>query len=70
MALDSIQDLADEIDVMRQALQDKITERDALLQDAKQSGIPYSTLGRRSRLSKKRLEAIMAKPRPEDRSAL
>ena len=66
MALDAIEELSDEVDALRHALQDKLNTRDRLIQDAKANGIPYSTLGRRSRLSLKRLQAIVARAVPED----
>jgi len=67
MALDAIEELADKIDAIRYEERRLLNERDRLLQDAQASGIPYKTLGRRSRLGLKRLQAIMARPLdPED----
>lgn len=66
MALDAIEELSDEIDALRHALSEKLDTRDRLIQDAKSNGIPYTTLGRRSRLSLKRLQAIVARAVPED----
>lgn len=62
MALDAIEELSDEIDALRYETTQKLAQRDALIQDAKRAGIPYKTLGRRSRLSLNRLQAINAKP--------
>lgn len=66
MALNAIEELADEIDALRHALQQKLDARDTLIQDAKDSGIRYATLGKRSRLSLKRLQAIVGKHIAED----
>ena len=66
MALDAIEDISNEIEELRHALQRKLDTRDAMIQDAKRSGIRYATLGKRSRLSLKRLQAIVARHVPEN----
>lgn len=62
MALDAIEEISDEIDALRHELREKLDARDALIRDAKAAGMRYATLGRRSRLSLNRLQAINAKP--------
>lgn len=68
MALSAIEEISDEIDDLRHALQRKLNQRDAMIQDAKSSGVRYATLGKRSRLSLKRLQAIVARHIPEEDS--
>lgn len=65
MALDALEDASRNVDRIRRDLAIAIAERDELIIDAKASGIPYTTLGRRSRLSLKRLQHIVAKPSPQ-----
>lgn len=69
MALDAIEEACEEVIQTRHALRQKIQDRDYLIQVAKHAGIPYSTLGRRTRLSLNTLQAIMAKPEPIDATA-
>jgi hypothetical protein len=65
MALDALDEASRNVDRIRADLTKAIAERDTLIIDAKASGIPYTTLGRRSRLSLKRLQHIVAKPSPQ-----